>query len=301
MSARILDGRRVADRILEETRDEVARRARAARPPGLVAVLVGDDPASQVYVRKKIQACGRCGIESRVELLPAGIAASELAARLGSLNADPAVDGILVQLPLPAHLPARELLARVDPGKDVDGLHPVNLGKLAADDDSGFVPCTPAGVMELLRRHEVEVEGRRVLVLGRSALVGKPLALLLLRRGRAGNATVTVAHTRSRDLPALVREAEIVVAAAGSPRLVRGKWLLPGAVVVDVGIHRVADAAAPGGHRLVGDVDFESAVLVAAAITPVPGGVGPMTVAMLMRNTLVAWRRHLEGARVPAA
>jgi methylenetetrahydrofolate dehydrogenase (NADP+)/methenyltetrahydrofolate cyclohydrolase len=297
MPARRLAGRWVADAVLDEVRATVAGRGVGVRPPGLAAVLVGDDPASQVYVRNKIEACARCGIVSRLETRPADVSSSSLAALVEALNSAPDVDGILLQLPLPARLDPRPLLLGLDPGKDVDGLHPVNLGKLVADDDSGFVPCTPAGVVELLRRHDVELEGRHVVVLGRSHLVGKPLALLLLRRGAGGNATVTVLHTRSRDLSEIVRRADLVVAAAGSPGLVRGHWLKPGAVVVDVGIHRVPDPTAKHGTRLVGDVDFEAASAVASAITPVPGGVGPMTVAMLMRNTALAWRRHLEAGR----
>lgn len=291
MSARILDGRSLATRVLDEIRAEIASRAPGTRAPGLAAVLVGEDPASQVYVRNKIEACTRCGIESRLEKLAATIDAVSLHRRIESLNADPTVDGILVQLPLPSHLPARHILDVLRPDKDVDGLHPVNLGKLVADDPSGFQPCTPAGIVELLSRYDVPVEGRRVVILGRSALVGKPLALLLMRRDPSGNATVTVAHTRSHDVPDLVADAEVVVAAVGQPHFVRAAWLRPGAVVVDVGIHRVADPLGPKATRLVGDVE-SGAAEVAAAITPVPGGVGPMTVAMLLRNTLFSWRRH---------
>ncbi|UCE02685.1 MAG: bifunctional methylenetetrahydrofolate dehydrogenase/methenyltetrahydrofolate cyclohydrolase FolD [Candidatus Latescibacterota bacterium] len=289
MSARILDGKSVANAVLEEIGDEVTAAA-AARPPSLAAVLVGDDPASRVYVRNKMKACDRCGIGSRLEQLPASASDAQVAEVLQRLNADDEVDGILLQLPLPAGIDSDALLRLLDPTKDVDGLHPVNLGKLVADDSSGFVPCTPAGIVELLRRYEIDLAGRRAVILGRSNLVGKPLALLLLRRAAVGNATVTVLHTRSRDIPERIREAEVVVAAAGSARFVQGAWLQPGATVIDVGIHRL-----PGGEsgraRLVGDVDFAQAVEVAGAITPVPGGVGPMTVAMLMRNTALAWRR----------
>jgi len=285
MTARILDGRKLADTLLQELRAEIAS-AQAPRPPGLAAVLVGDDPASQVYVRNKLKACEICGIRSFFSPLPATASAPEVSALLDRLNADPAVDGILLQLPLPRGLDSRALLQRLDPAKDVDGLHPLNLGKLVADDDSGFHPCTPAGVVELLSRNDIPLEGRRTVIVGRSSLVGKPLALLLLRRAVVGNATVTVVHTKSREVPALVAEAELLVAAAGSPGFVRGEWLRPGAVVVDVGIHRTAS------RQLVGDVDFESAAAVAGAITPVPGGVGPMTVAVLMRNTTLSWRRR---------
>jgi methylenetetrahydrofolate dehydrogenase (NADP+)/methenyltetrahydrofolate cyclohydrolase len=208
------------------------------------------------------------------------------------------VDGILLQLPLPAGLPEKSLLERLAPTKDVDGLHPVNLGKLVTEDPSGFRPCTPAGILELLAHHGIEIEGRNAVVLGRSTLVGKPLALLLLQRNRNGNASVTVAHSRSRDVPDLVRRADLLVAAVGSPRFVRGEWIRPGATVVDVGIHRVDNGS--GGTQIVGDVDFPTAVLVAGALTPVPGGVGRMTVAMLLRNTVLAWKRHGEAARVPS-
>jgi methylenetetrahydrofolate dehydrogenase (NADP+)/methenyltetrahydrofolate cyclohydrolase len=283
LPARILDGRALAETILHEVRARIAA-APAPRPPALAAVLVGDDPASQLYVRNKLKACERCGIRSVLERLPASAAPAQVAALLGRLGADPAVDGILLQLPLPEGLAAGTLLESLPPAKDVDGLHPLNLGKLVAGDPSGFPPCTPAGVVELLQRYDVPTAGRRVVIIGRSSLVGKPLALLLMRRGAGGDATVTVVHTRSRDVAGLVGAAEIVVAAAGSPRFVPGAWLRRGAVVVDVGIHR-----SDGG--LVGDVDFTSAAAVAGAITPVPGGVGPMTVAMLMRNTERAWER----------
>jgi methylenetetrahydrofolate dehydrogenase (NADP+)/methenyltetrahydrofolate cyclohydrolase len=284
VSARILDGKQLAATILTELAAEVAD-TKASRPPGLAAVLVGDDPASQVYVRNKLKACERCGIRSFLEHLPHTASQEEVAAILDRLGDDADVDGILLQLPLPPGLDAKSLLWRLSPTKDVDGLHPVSLGKLVADDPSGFLPCTPAGVVELLRRNDIGVEGKRVVIVGRSNLVGKPLALMLLRRQADGNATVTVVHTRSRDIPRLVGEAEILVAAAGSPRFVQGSWLRPGAVVVDVGIHRLPT------KKLVGDVDFDSAREVASAITPVPGGVGPMTVAMLMRNTITSWRR----------
>jgi methylenetetrahydrofolate dehydrogenase (NADP+)/methenyltetrahydrofolate cyclohydrolase len=290
MPARILDGRLVADATLAEVRAAVAARARDTRPPCLAAVLVGDDPASHVYVRNKIKRCAEVGIDSRLEALSDGVSQVALEERLHGLGADRHVDGILLQLPLPRGLDARRALASIDPAKDVDGLHVANLGKLVADDPSGFVPCTPAGIALLLAKSDIDVDGLHVVILGRSTLVGRPLALLLGRRAPGGNATVTVAHTRSRDVPALVRSADVVVAAAGSPRFVRGEWLRPGAVVVDVGIHRVP--AENGKTRLVGDVETEAAAEIAAAITPVPGGVGPMTVAMLMHNTVLAWRRR---------
>jgi methylenetetrahydrofolate dehydrogenase (NADP+)/methenyltetrahydrofolate cyclohydrolase len=290
MSAKILDGTAASDALLAGVRAAIESRPAGLRPPVLAAVLVGDDPASQVYVRNKIRACKRVGIESRLESLAANTSAVELQARLAALSHDAGVDGILLQLPLPAPLDARRALEAMEPAKDVDGLHAVNLGKLVADDDSGFQPCTPAGIVWMLAHFDIDVEGRHVLVVGRSALVGRPLALLLLRRTPGGNATVTVAHTKSANLPALVGTTDIVVAAAGVPELVQGAWLRPGAVVVDVGIHRRPGDG--GKDRLVGDVHFASAARVASAITPVPGGVGPMTVAMLMRNTLLAWQRR---------
>jgi methylenetetrahydrofolate dehydrogenase (NADP+)/methenyltetrahydrofolate cyclohydrolase len=293
VSARKLDGRGIADQVLDEVRATVAARTAGRRPPLLAAVLVGDDPASQVYVQAKIQACARCGIDSRRVALPGDVASADVRVTLERLGSDALVDGILLQLPLPAGLDAAEALASLAPSKDVDGLHPLNAGKLATDDDSGFVPCTPAGVVELLRRSDIPIAGRRVVVLGRSHLVGRPLALLLLRRG--ADATVTVAHSRSRELPALVREAEILVAAVGRPRFVQPGWLRPGAVVVDVGIHREPHPDRPGGMRLIGDVEGAERADI-AAYTPVPGGVGPMTVAMLLRNTLLAWQRRHEGS-----
>ena len=290
MAARILDGRKVAAATLADVRAAVTARGASQRPPCLAAVLVGDDPASHVYVRNKIKTCAEVGIDSRLEAVSAGVSQTALEERLHGLGDDPHVDGILLQLPLPRGLDARRALASLNPAKDVDGLHVVNLGKLVAEDASGFEPCTPAGVALLLQRSDIDVEGKHVVILGRSTLVGRPLALLLGRRAPGGNATVTVAHTRSRDVPELIRSADVVIAAAGSPRFVRGEWLRPGSVVVDVGIHRVANG--DGKTRLVGDVDFDTAVEVAGAITPVPGGVGPMTVALLMHNTVQAWRRR---------
>ena len=288
--ARILDGRAAADALLAQVRTAVESRPVGRRAPALAAVLVGDDPASHVYVRNKTQCCAKVGIESRLEAIPAGISQAGLKARVAALSNDDSVDGILLQLPLPLGLDARAALEMLHPSKDVDGLHSVNLGKLVAEDPTGFLPCTPAGVVWMLEHCGVQIEGKHVVIIGRSALVGRPLALLLLRRGPGGNATVTVAHTKTADLPALTRTADVVIAAAGAPEFVHGDWLRPGAVVVDVGIHR--KPLPDGKTRLVGDVHFASASEVASAITPVPGGVGPMTVAMLMRNTLTAWERH---------
>lgn len=288
LTARKLDGRELADRVLEEVRATVAARPASHRAPSLAVVVVGDDPASQVYVNAKMQACARCGIDSHRVALPAQADAATVRATLARLGEDARVDGILLQLPLPSPLEARPALAALPPHKDVDGLHPLNAGKLASDDASGFVPCTPAGVLEILQRCEVPLAGRRVVILGRSALVGRPLALLLLRRGV--DATVTVAHSHSREIPELVRQAEILIAAVGKPRFVQRDWLRRGAVVVDVGIHREPHPDRPDTTRLVGDVDAAASADI-AAYTPVPGGVGPMTVAMLLRNTVLAWQR----------
>lgn len=293
MTARLIDGKETARVVLQEIGESIRAQQGDGRAPGLAAILVGDDPASEIYVRNKMRACEKAGVVGTAHRLPSSAAQQQVAEIIADLNADSRVDGILLQLPLPQQLDAAALLAQLDPAKDVDGLHTLNLGKLAADDPTGFIPCTPAGVIELLNRYDIDVEGRRVVVVGRSNLVGKPLALLLMRRQSLGNATVTVVHTRSRDIPQIIGGAEIVIAAAGSPQFVKGDWLRPEAVVIDVGIHRVEDPSG-GRPRLVGDVDFESAVKVAQAITPVPGGVGPMTVAMLLSNTVLSWKRSRE-------
>ena len=274
MSARIIDGRQVAAALRATV---AARTAALGYRPGLVVVLVGDDAASAVYVRNKDRAAAAAGIAARTLRLPAGIAEAELLGVIARLNADPAVDGILVQLPLPPPLRPRAVIEAIDPAKDVDGFHPLNVGRLH-DGVATLVPCTPLGVMKLLAAAGVALGGARAVVLGRSAIVGKPLAALLTD----ANATVTLAHSRSRDLAAECRRADVLVAAAGRAELVRGDWIAPGAVVVDVGINRLADG------RLVGDVAFDEAVRVAGAITPVPGGVGPMTIACLLENTLRA-------------
>ncbi len=278
-----LDGRELAAVI--ETRlaaTIAAHQSRLGCPPGLAVLRVGDDPASGVYVANKEKACGRVGIRSLGAHLPAATSLEQIRATIEGLNGDPAVDGILVQLPLPGGLDAAPLLMALDPAKDADGLHTLNLGRLLKG-EPGPRSCTPAGVMALLARAGVDLAGRRAVVVGRSILVGQPMALML----QAADATVTVAHSRSRDLPSLTRQAEVLVVAAGRPRMVGAEHVRPGAVVVDVGIHRRPE----GG--LCGDVIFEEVEPLAAAITPVPGGVGPMTVAMLLVNTVVAWcRRH---------
>ncbi len=280
-----IDGRAVAARVRERVASEVAAlRSDRGVHPGLATILVGDDPASELYVRRKREACAEAGIRSFHEPLSPETSAPELAALIDRLNADPAVHGILLQLPLPAGLDAGAMTARIAPEKDVDGLHPINAGLLAQGSPEATVPCTPAGVMELLREAGVELAGAGAVVIGRSSLVGRPVASLLL----GANATVTHCHSRTRDLAAVCREAEVIVAAAGVPRLVTADMVAEGATVIDVGTNRTEAG-------LVGDVDFEPVSRVARAITPVPGGVGPMTIAMLLDNTLRAARRSAAG------
>lgn len=293
MSAAIIDGKAFA----EGLRGRVAAlagqfEAAAGRKAGLAVVLVGEDPASQVYVRSKGKQTLASGMASFEHKLPADTGEAELLALVAALNADPAVDGILVQLPLPDHIDEQKVIAMIDPDKDVDGFHVISAGRLAVG-QRGFVPCTPLGCLMLLKDRLGALAGLEAVVIGRSNIVGKPMAQLLLGE----SCTVTVAHSRTRDLPAVVRRADIVVAAVGRPEMVKGDWLKPGATVIDVGINRVPGAE-DGKTRLVGDVDFASASAVAGAITPVPGGVGPMTIAVLLRNTLVAAHRN---AGVPLA
>ncbi|HEX7842475.1 MAG TPA: bifunctional methylenetetrahydrofolate dehydrogenase/methenyltetrahydrofolate cyclohydrolase FolD [Kofleriaceae bacterium] len=282
MAARLLDGVAVANQIREDLRPAIAEfSARQGRPPGLGIVLVGDDPASAVYVRNKTKAAREARVDVRDHKLPATTTQAELAQLIDGLNRDPVVDGILVQLPLPAPLDADAVIRALDPAKDVDGLHPMSLG-LLAQGKPGFVSCTPNGCMRLLREVGAELSGARAVVIGRSLLVGKPIALLLAN----ANATVTLCHSRTRDLAEEVRRADVVVAAIGRPELVRGDWIKPGAIVLDVGINRTA------AGTLVGDVEFAAAAARARAITPVPGGVGPMTIACLLENTVMAARRR---------
>jgi 5,10-methylene-tetrahydrofolate dehydrogenase/methenyl tetrahydrofolate cyclohydrolase len=286
VSANIIDGKAIAERIRAQIAQEVQQRIEAGLSrPGLATVLVGDNPASQIYVRMKHKACEQVGINSFGYELPADASQEEVEALVERLNADPAIHGILVQLPLPAGLDEEKVLGRIRLEKDVDGFHPLNIGRLAQKGrEPLFVPCTPAGIMVLLEEAGVTLEGARAVVLGRSNIVGMPVSLLLLRR----NATVTVCHSRTRDLPAVTREADVLIAAVGRAEMVRGDWVKPGAVVIDVGVNRVEDPTAKRGYRLVGDVAFDEVKEVAAAITPVPGGVGPMTIAMLLKNTLRA-------------
>lgn len=284
----LIDGNRVAADIIAELKTEVA--AMVGRRPCLALVRVGDDPASVSYVRKKEQTAAEIGVEGRVFLPPISITQAEILGLIDQLNADPSVDGILVQSPLPSHLDELAVFRRVSPEKDVDGFHTLNLGKVAQEDPTGFVACTPAGIMELLRRSAVDLKGKHVVVLGRSLIVGKPVALLALQKRAGANGTVTVCHSATRDLPAITRLADVLIAAIGRPEFVTADMVKPGAVVIDVGINRVPDPTRKTGYRLTGDVAFASVAPLCSRITPVPGGVGPMTVAMLMSNTIKARR-----------
>lgn len=300
MGANLIDGKAIAATIRQEIRNEVdAMREHHGQVPGLATVLVGARKDSQTYVRMKKRACEEVGIRSFGHDLPADISQDELLEVVRDLNANPEVDGILVQLPLPDHIDDEEILGAVSLEKDVDGFHPLNIGRLSMKRrDPLFVPCTPKGCIELLDRSGVSIEGKRAVVLGRSNIVGLPVAMLLLHR----NATVTICHSRTQDLPEVVRQADILIAAVGRPEMVRGDWVNPGAVVIDVGVNAVDDPGSERGYRLVGDVAFDEATEVAAAITPVPGGVGPMTIAMLLRNTLDGALRRIGLTRraVPA-
>ncbi|MEJ2501930.1 MAG: bifunctional methylenetetrahydrofolate dehydrogenase/methenyltetrahydrofolate cyclohydrolase FolD [Gemmatimonadota bacterium] len=287
--AMIIDGRALAAEMREEIRREAeAFHAETGIRPGLATVLVGDDPASHQYVRMKGKAADKAGLYSRQITLPGDTPHAELLGVVQGLNADPEIHGILVQLPLPDQIDDDEIIEAIDPGKDVDGFHPVNVGRLSIGDEDILAPCTPAGIVEMLVRNGYDPAGKHVVIVGRSNIVGKPLGLLLLRKARGGNATVTIAHSRTPDLAAMTREADIVVAAVGRPNTVTRDMVKPGVVVIDVGSNRIDDPNDERGYRWVGDVDFEGVSEVAEAITPVPGGVGPMTITMLLRNTLQA-------------
>ncbi|MDX2272560.1 MAG: bifunctional methylenetetrahydrofolate dehydrogenase/methenyltetrahydrofolate cyclohydrolase FolD [Cyanobacteriota bacterium] len=290
MTGKILDGKALAQRMQEQLRQQIDQRIpQVGRPPGLAVLMVGDHPASQAYVRGKEAACQRVGMASFGQHFPAETPASDLLATIARLNRDPLVDGILVQLPLPDPLDSTHLLLSIDPDKDVDGLHPVNLGRLVRGEE-GLRSCTPYGVMEILREAGIPLVGQEVVVVGRSILVGKPVSLML----QAADATVTMAHSRSRNLATITRRADILVAAVGKPQLITAEMVKPGAVVIDVGINRLETVS--GKPQLVGDVDFEGVKAIASAITPVPGGVGPMTVTMLLINT---FRSYCQRAGIP--
>jgi methylenetetrahydrofolate dehydrogenase (NADP+)/methenyltetrahydrofolate cyclohydrolase len=288
--AHLIEGRIIAEKVYAELRGEIAEFKKDGRTPGLAVVLVGDNPASRAYVRSKDKMCRDLGLHSVKLELPADTTQDELLARVQDLNRDPAIHGILVQSPPPRHIDEAAIIRALDPAKDVDGFHPVNVAKLAIGDDSGFVPCTPLGCQRLLIESGTEIAGAHVVVLGRSMIVGKPLALLLMRKGKGGDATVTVVHSRSQRLAEITHSADILIAAIGQPEFVRAEHVREGAVVIDVGINRVDDPTMERGYRLVGDVAFAEVSEKASAITPVPGGVGPMTIAMLMANTVRACR-----------
>jgi len=286
-----IDGAAVAAKVMEETKARIAALAKRGVRPGLAVVLVGDDPASRAYVRSKDRKAAELGLHSVKHELPADTSQATLLALVAELNADPSVHGILVQSPPPPQINEAEVVLAIDPRKDVDGFHPVNVAKLAMEDPTGFVPCTPLGCIRLLQEAGIETAGKSAVVVGRSMIVGKPMALLLMKRGPGGDATVTVAHSRTRNLAEVTRGADIVIAAIGRPHFLGAEHIREGAVVIDVGINRVDDPANPKGYRLVGDVDYDAVASKCAAITPVPGGVGPMTISMLMANCVTAAER----------
>jgi methylenetetrahydrofolate dehydrogenase (NADP+)/methenyltetrahydrofolate cyclohydrolase len=286
-----IDGAAVAAKVLVETKQRVDALRQRGIQPGLAVVLVGDDPASRAYVRSKDRKAAELGLHSVKEELPADTTQEQLLALVEKLNADPAVHGILVQSPPPPQIDEAAIVRAIDPRKDVDGFHPVNVAKLALEDPTGFVPCTPLGCIRLLLDYGIETAGKNAVVVGRSMIVGKPMALLLMKRGPGGDATVTVAHSRTKNLAAVTRAADIVVAAIGRPHFLGADHIREGAVVIDVGINRIDDPSNPKGYRLVGDVDYDAVADRCAAITPVPGGVGPMTIAMLMSNCVTAAER----------
>jgi len=289
--SQLIEGRAIAEKVYAELRTEIFSLKQAGRTPGLAVVLVGDNPASRAYVRSKDKMCRDLGLHSVKLELPVETTQSDLLARVEELNRDPAIHGILVQSPPPKHIDEAAIVRAIDPAKDVDGFHPANVAKLVLGDESGFVPCTPLGCQRLLIETGVEIAGAHVVVLGRSMIVGKPLALLLMRKGKGADATVTVVHSRSKRLTEITRSADILIAAIGQPEFVRAEHVREGAVVIDVGINRVDDPTMERGYRLVGDVAFAEVSEKTSAITPVPGGVGPMTIAMLMANTVRACRQ----------
>jgi methylenetetrahydrofolate dehydrogenase (NADP+) / methenyltetrahydrofolate cyclohydrolase len=287
----LIDGVAIAKAVRADVAKETAELKAKGITPGLTVVIVGEDPASQSYVKSKEKASIEAGMKGETIKLPASTPQSELEALIDKLNADSSVHGILVQSPLPRHMDANTVVRRIAPHKDVDGFHPVNVGKLLIGEKDGFAPCTPAGVQELLVRYGIDTSGKEVVIIGRSNIVGKPMAALLVQSGKGGDCTITVCHSRTKDLAFHTKRADIVIAAIGKPEMLTGDMIRPGAVVIDVGINRVDDPGSAKGYRLVGDVHFESARGVASHITPVPGGVGPMTIAMLLKNTVRAARQ----------
>jgi len=290
MAAKIIDGKQIAAEMQAELKAEVAQLKEQGIVPGLGVVLVGDDPASQTYVTAKQRACEELGIYSDDNRLPADTSQKDLIALVKKLNADPKINGILVQLPLPKGLNEAEVLMTIDPNKDVDGFHPTNVGKMVVG-EKAFLPCTPHGVIQLLLRSGVKIEGANVVIVGRSNIVGKPLANMLIQKNATANATVTVCHTRTKDIAFHTKQADIIIAAVGKPKTITADMVKDGVVVIDVGVNRIKDATKKSGYRLVGDVDFELVKEKASLITPVPGGVGPMTITMLMYNTTESAKR----------
>ena len=294
MAGKIISGTEVAEVIHTEIKKEVADLKSRGITPGLAVVLVGEDSASKVYVAMKEKTANSLSITSKQLSFPEDTDSKELEGVIAGLNSDPEIHGILIQLPLPRHIDERVVLSCIDPHKDVDGFHPMNVGSLSLGRTDAVAPCTPVGVIELLLRNGIDPEGKHVVIVGRSNIVGRPLATLLTGRRRGGNATVTIAHSRSKDLPSITKRADILISAVGRANLIDGTMVKPGAIVIDVGVNRVPDDLAPNGYRLVGDVAFEEVSELAGAITPVPGGVGPMTIAMLMKNTVQLANRSLE-------
>ena len=290
MTAQIIDGKQVAADMRTELKDRVAKLKPQGIVPGLGVILVGEEPATQSYVTAKERACEEIGIYSDDNRLPADTSQQDLMTLVEKMNKDPKINGILVQLPLPKHLNEAEVLLAIDPNKDVDGFHPMNVGKMVVG-EKAFLPCTPHGVIQLLIRSKVKIEGANVVIVGRSNIVGKPVANMLIQKNATGNATVTVCHTRTKDLPFHTKQADIIIAAAGRPNTVTADMVKEGVVVIDVGVNRVEDATKKRGYRLVGDVDFEAVKEKASLITPVPGGVGPMTITMLLYNTVESAKR----------
>ena len=293
MPTKIIDGNEIANEIRNELKKRIAELRSKGVIPGLTVVLVGEDPASQVYVRMKGKSCEELGLYSETIRLPADHKEDDLLKLIDDLNANPRIHGILIQLPLPDHINETKILDRISPDKDVDGFHPVNVGRMLIG-DPGFLPCTPHGVQELLVRSGNSPEGKHVVVVGRSNIVGKPVAAILMQKKKGANATVTVCHSRTKDLPSITRQGDIVIAAMGVPQFIKADMVKDGAVVIDVGVNRVDDSSAKKGYRLVGDVDFEAVKEKASAITPVPGGVGPMTIVMLMKNTVISAEKTTE-------
>ena len=298
---RIIDGSAIARRIRDNLATEVQALSRKGVVPGLAVILVGDDPASAVYVASKERACTEAGMNGITIRLPSHTTQEELLRHVRALNEDPSIHGILVQMPLPKQIDPDTVIRAIDPMKDVDGFHPINVGKLLIGEEDGFAPCTPAGVQELLIQSGVNTLGKDIVLIGRSNIVGKPMAALLLQDHLGANATVTICHRYTRDLPSHTRRADILIAAAGRPKLVTADMVKPGVVIIDVGINRVSDPSAPKGYRLVGDVDFDNVRPLASQITPVPKGVGPMTIAMLLKNTVRAATMHAARARARRA